>query len=125
MNTRTVLRDSDVLGPSIPRLSIHTMFQGEKLDQLKSNWTTWSSDILIALTLNGLDEYVEGTLSQPSASTDPRAHARWKANDYLACGYLLQYIDSRERQLVKHTTTTANAYWDALKDRHEKEGLVR
>ncbi|MFX9874111.1 hypothetical protein ABTP57_18245, partial [Acinetobacter baumannii] len=73
--------DANALKPSVLRLSIHTIFQGEKLDQLKSNWTTWNPDILIALTLNGLDEYVEGTLAQPDATSEPRAHANWKAND--------------------------------------------
>ncbi|KAK2467749.1 hypothetical protein APHAL10511_000044 [Amanita phalloides] len=114
---------TNTLKPSVPRLSIHTTFQGEKLDQLKSNWTTWNPDILIALTLNGLDEYIEGTLTQPNATSEPRTHANWKANNQLAHGFLLQYIDSRERDHVKDTTS-AKACWDALKNRHEKEGPV-
>ena len=85
--------DADALKPSVPRASIHTTFQGDKLDQLKSNWTTWNPEILIALTFNGLVEYVEGTLPQPNVSSEPHAHANWKTNDHLAQSFILQYID--------------------------------
>ena len=63
-------------------------------------------------------------MSQPGAATEPRAHTHGKANDRLARGYLFQYIDPRERALVKDTTM-ANACRDTLKDRHAKEGPVR
>lgn len=116
--------NTDTLKPSVSKASIHTTFQGEKLDQLKSNWTTWNPEILIALTFNGLVEYVEGTLPQPDASSEPRANANWKANDRLARSFLLQYIDPQEREFVKDAAT-AKACWDSLKTRHEKEGPVR
>ena len=85
--------DTDALKPSVPRASIHTTFQGEKLDQLKSNWMTWHPEILLCLVFNGLAEYIEGTLPQPSVSSEPCAYANWMYNDHLAQGFLLQYID--------------------------------
>lgn len=116
--------DPDALKLSVPRLSIHTTFQGEKLDQLKSNWTTWNQDILIALMLNSLDEYIDGTLHQPNASSEPCASANWRSNDRLARGFILQYIDSREQDTISGITM-AKECWDVLKTRHEKEGPVR
>ena len=85
---------------------------------------TWHPEILLGLVFNGLAEYVEGTLPQPSVSSEPHACANWMYNDRLTRGFLLQYIDPCEQEFVKDATT-AKACWDALKARHEKEGLVR
>jgi hypothetical protein len=116
--------DVDGLKPAITRLSITQSFPGEKLDRQKSNWKAWSRQIRIYLSLNGLDEYVNGTLEQPPIATEPRAHVNWQRNDHLAYNYLLQNVDENEQEYIE-SQESGKACWATLEARHINEGPIR
>ena len=107
------LPDVDAYRPLITKLSVSQSFTGDKLDYAKSNWTTWSTKILIKLALNGLKGYITGTASCPLATSEPRAHANWLHNDELAFNFILDNIEDREQTPVV-TKKTAKECWVLL-----------
>jgi hypothetical protein len=54
--------------PSVAPIKLSVQYSGEKLDKLKSNYKEWCEEITIALSLNGLYEYVTGTITAPATS---------------------------------------------------------
>ena len=118
------LPDVDAYRPLITKLSVSQSFTGDKLDHAKSNWTAWSTKILIKLALNGLKGYIMGTASCPLATSKPHAHANWLHNDELAFNFILDNIEDREQTLVI-TKKMAKECWDTLEQRHVQEGPMR
>jgi hypothetical protein len=72
---------ADTSPPSISLIKLSVQYSGAKLDKLKSNYKEWCEEITIALSLNGLYEYVTGDITEPT-SVEPRALTNWKANSH-------------------------------------------
>ena len=108
--------------PSISLIKLLVQYSGEKLDKLKSNYKEWCEEITIALSLNGLYEYVTGDIPSPT-STEPRALANWKANSRLANAFIASSISPSERPFID-ITKGPDVNWKTLQDRHQKEGPV-
>ncbi|KAF8221466.1 hypothetical protein L208DRAFT_1531995 [Tricholoma matsutake] len=108
--------------PSISLIKLSIQYSGEKLDKLKSNYKEWCEEITIALSLNGLYEYVTGDITEPT-SMEPWALANWKANSRLAYAFLASSI-SPSKHLFIDIKKGPDVNWTTLKDRHQKEGPV-
>ncbi|KAF8240510.1 hypothetical protein L208DRAFT_1232533, partial [Tricholoma matsutake] len=94
-----------------------------KLDKLKSNYKEWCEEITIALSLNGLYDYVAGTITAP-ATSETRALINWKANSCLAYTFLASSIVPSECPFISmEKDMTAN--WEALCKQHQNEGPAR
>ncbi|KAF8237981.1 hypothetical protein L208DRAFT_1244478, partial [Tricholoma matsutake] len=93
------------------------------LDKLKSNYRDWSEDITIALSLNGLFEYVMGDMEQP-LDTEPQALSNWKANSCLAYTFLASGVAALEHSFL-NPLKSAKETWESICKRHQKEGPVR
>ena len=102
--------------PSISLIKLSVQYSGEKLDKLKSNYKEWCEDITIALSLNGLYEYVTGEVTEPTP-TEPWALANWKANSRLAYAFLASSISPSECPFI-NIKKGPDVNWTTLKYRH-------
>ena len=118
------LLKADALRPSISLTCPNSVFAGEKLDKLKSNYKKWNKDMTHYLAINGLLSYVLGEKSKPSPSSEPCAYENWVENDrfaYTAIAMNVSDNDEAELDMAKGTQMA----WDTLKERHQNEGPVR
>ncbi|PPQ86358.1 hypothetical protein CVT26_006168 [Gymnopilus dilepis] len=119
------LLDVDAARPSVSTLGAFTSFDKDKLDKEKSNWTTWSFDVYITMSLNRSYDYVTGDIPEPDVSLEPRAHRNWLSNDRSACAFLSSAISDAERKALGDPPRSgAKAYWEKLKARHSSDGPV-
>ena len=118
------LLKADATRPSITLSRPNTIFTGEKLDKLKSNYKKWSRDMRHYLTINGLLSYILGERARPSQSTEPRAYENWIENDCFAFTAIAMNVsDDDEAELDMEKGS--KAAWDTLRDRHQNEGPIR
>ena len=99
---------------SVPLIRISIQYSGVKLDKLESNYKEWCDDVTIALSLNGLYEYVSGDTSPPP-DTEVRAAANWASNARIAFAFLASSVATGER-LFLDMTKGPNANWKVLQD---------
>lgn len=73
--------------------------------------------------LCGLLRYLDGTIQQPKASNEVKAHQNWKMKDnaILAC-FRLRVAEGEQEELKK--AMSAKGTWDALTKRYEKQGAM-
>jgi hypothetical protein len=109
--------------PSISPIKLSVQYSGEKLDKLKSNYKDWCEEITIALSLNGVYEYVAGTVPEPPTS-DIHSLANWTANSRLTYVFIASSIVSLERPFIDMKKGT-NTNWETLRKCHQAEGPVR
>ncbi|KAF8233884.1 hypothetical protein L208DRAFT_1553889, partial [Tricholoma matsutake] len=102
---------------------LSTQYSGDKLNKLKSNYKEWKEDISIALSLNGLFEYVTGEVPEP-ASNEPHALSNWKANSRLAYAFIASGVASSECSFLD-SSKSVKTNWEILGNHHQKEGPVR
>ena len=102
-----------LLALSISPIKLAVQYSGEKLDKLKYNYKEWSKEVIIALSMNGLYEYVAGTIPAPNTSKTC-ALANWMANSCLAYAFLASSIVSSERLFIDMQRDTADN-WEALR----------
>ncbi|KAF8233379.1 hypothetical protein L208DRAFT_1267078, partial [Tricholoma matsutake] len=82
------------------------------LDKLKSNYKDWSEDITIALSLDGLFEYIMDDIEQPP-DTEPRALSNWKANSHLAYAFLASGVAPSECSFL-NPSKSAKETWESI-----------
>lgn len=118
------LLKADATRPSISLSRPNTVFTGEKLDKLKSNYKKWSRDMRHYLTINGLLSYILGEKTKPSRNTEPRAYENWIENDRFAFTAIAMNVsDDDEAEL--DMDAGSKAAWDILQERHQNEGPIR
>ncbi|KAF8234202.1 hypothetical protein L208DRAFT_1157971, partial [Tricholoma matsutake] len=108
--------------PSISLIKLSVQYSGEKLDKLKSNYKEWCEEITIALSLNGLYEYVVNNIIETS-SNEPCALVNYTANLRLAYVFIASSVAPSEwpfLDMVKGPSIN----WETLQACHQKEGPV-
>ena len=65
------LLKADATHPSVSLSHPNTVFTGEKLNKLKSDYNKWSRDMHHYLTINSLLSYILRERTKPSCSTEP------------------------------------------------------
>jgi len=114
---------ADTIEPlSISLIQLSAQYTGEKLDKLKSNYKEWCEEIIIALSLNGLYEYVMGEIPEPT-STKLCTVTNWKLNSRLAYAFIGSSVSPSERQFLDIKKGLV-INWKTLHDHHQKEGPV-
>ena len=63
-----------------------------KLDIKLGNWDEWSLEVTFLADRQGFAEYLDGTLSQPNATTHPKANQLWAKNDRSLRGFLFSHV---------------------------------
>ncbi|KAF8233475.1 hypothetical protein L208DRAFT_1218032, partial [Tricholoma matsutake] len=81
--------------PSISLIKLSVQYSGEKLNKLKSNYKEWCKEIAIALSLNGLYEYIVNNIIEPS-SNEPHALVNYKANLRLTYAFIASSVAPSE-----------------------------
>ena len=92
-----------------------------QLDLDTGNWEEWSHRMCIIVQNQGFHHWLDGTFAQPNLSTSPGRHYTWQLNDDSLKAFLFHTISHAECKLVKDLPM-ANAVWNALRIRHEKQG---
>jgi hypothetical protein len=124
LSEEQALLKADATHPSISLSRPNTVFTGEKLDKLKSNYKKWSRDMRHYLTINGLLSYILGERTRPSRNTEPRAYENWVENDCFAFTAIAMNVsDDDEAELDMNVGS--KAAWDTLQERHQNEGPIR
>ena len=98
--TPSSLFNLDASHPSVTLLGGFSPFDREKLDKEKANWTTWSWDMYIVMSLNRSYDYVTGDAVAPDALLEPHAHKHWLSNDWSTCAFLSSAISDAERKAL-------------------------
>lgn len=75
--TLPFLSDLDASRPSVSLLGGFSPFNKEKLDKERPNWSTWSWDMYVVMSLNWSYDYVTGDAVAPNALLELHAHKNW------------------------------------------------
>jgi len=92
-----------------------------QLDLDTGNWEEWSHCMCIIVQNQGFRHWLDGTFAQPDLSTSPGRHYMWQLNDDSLKAFLFHTISHTECKLIKDLPM-ANAVWNTLRIRHEKQG---
>ena len=90
----------DASHPSILLLGSFSLFDKEKLDKEKANWTSWSWDIYVVMSLNQSYDYITGDAVMLDTLLKPCAHKHWLSNDQSACAFISSTISDAERKAL-------------------------
>ena len=113
---------SDSVSPIISPIKLSVQYSVEKQDKLKANYKEWSEEIIIALSLNGLYEYITGTIPEP-ATSEHCAHSNWNENSCLVYAFLASSVAHTEHSFLD-ISQNVSINWNILKERHQNEGPV-
>ena len=111
--------------PSISIVSIpsFTMAGTDVLDKTKTNWHLWKCQTSQHLKLCGLFGYVNGTITQPDLTMEPKVHENWKTNDTMILAYFgLRAAKDEQDEIDK--ATSSKLVWDELIKQHKKQGVM-
>src|ERR1700690_3284519 len=95
----------------------------EPLEKSKNNWPRWKQTVLQCLQFVGLSDYLHGTVPQPDAVLEPRAHRNWGINNGAVIAFLGLKASEEEQEFIDGKTI-ASEIWTALRVRHEQEGPI-
>lgn len=125
MGTATTSTVPTCVPPSITVISIpsFTMVGTDLLNKSLANWHPWKCQTTQHLMLCGLFEYLDGTIQQPNASTEVKAHQNWKMKDNAILAYFRLRVAEGEQEELKKAMS-AKGTWGALTKRHEKQGAM-
>ena len=104
MGTATTSTVPTYVPPSISVISIplFTMAGTDLLNKFLTNWHSWKHQTTQHLMLCSLFGYLDGTIQQPDASTEAKAHQNWKMNDNAILIYFrLRAAEGKQEELKK------------------------
>jgi len=93
-----------------------------KLDIELGNWDEWSLEVTFLADRQGFAEYLDGTLSQPDATTHPKANQLWAKNDRSLRGFLFSHVSRSDYRAIRHLPTS-HLIFEELCSVHEKLGI--
>jgi hypothetical protein len=92
-----------------------------KLDSAKGNWQEWDKRLRFLCDQRGFRLYLNGTLARPDESLHYEAACAWDMSDVALRGFINQHISDHDYEIVSELPT-ANKMYEALRDRHQRQG---
>ncbi|XP_070676213.1 uncharacterized protein [Malus domestica] len=88
------------------------------------NYSTWSRAMKISLSAKNKIGFVDGTVPQPPAKTQPNDHAAWKRCNDMIVAWIINSIDSDISDNILYMTG-AHEIWDELEERYSQSNAPR
>ncbi|KAM1801308.1 hypothetical protein ACFX11_032935 [Malus domestica] len=83
------------------------------------NYSTWSRAMKISLSAKNKIGFVDDTIPQPPAKTQPNDHAAWKRCNDMIVAWIINSIDSYISDSILYMTG-AHEIWDELEERYSQ-----
>jgi hypothetical protein len=87
----------------------------------EDNWDSWREDLLLAVDICHLDEYVTGKIKCPDATVDTDGYANWRYNDTYTQKVIRDRL-SDDQKFHTSNCSTAHEMWTNLEGIHQSCG---